>query len=339
MNWYCGTGPEGDVVLSSRVRLARNLTEFPFPHKLSDAAARKVADRVEEALLGGNAAMKREFASLEMDAMEEVDRLALLEKHLVSKEFVAGGPGRRALVNRDESISMMINEEDHVRIQAMRAGLSLDETYADALRLAVLLEEKMDIGFHPKFGYSTACPTNTGTGMRASVMVHLPALTMTGYVANLIEGLRKIGFTVRGLYGENSEATGSIFQISNQITLGVSEEETITDLKRIVAQALEQERGVRKELYRLQPLTMEDRVHRAYGILKNARRMTSEEALRLLSDLRLGVSLGIVRNLREDGLNRLTLNVGPATLQKTVGRTMSPDERDAARATAIRDSL
>lgn len=339
MNWYDGSGPEGDVVLSSRIRLARNLKEFPFPHKLSPAASRMVADRVEEALFGVGTHLKREFASLEMDGMDEVDRLALVEKHLVSKEFVTGGAGRRALVNRDESISMMVNEEDHVRIQAMRAGLSLDETYRDALRLAMLLEENLEVGFHPQFGYSTACPTNTGTGLRASVMVHLPGLTMSGYVAALVEALRKIGFTVRGLYGENSEATGSIYQVSNQITLGVSEEETLADLKRLVAQGLEQERGIRRELYRLQPLTLEDRVHRAYGVLKHARRIASEEALQLLSDIRLGVSLGILRNIRTETLNRLTLGVGPATLQKTVGRTMSPDERDAARATAIRECL
>ncbi len=339
MNWYEGTGPESDVVLSSRIRLARNLVEFPFPHKLNEAAARQVADKVEEALFSGGAGLRREFASLEMDAMPEVDRVALVEKHLVSREFASGGAGRRALVNRDESISMMVNEEDHLRIQAMRAGLALDETYADALRLARLLEEKLDVGFHPQFGYSTACPTNTGTGMRASVMVHLPGLTMTGYVNALVEGLRKIGFTVRGLYGEGSEATGAIYQVSNQITLGVSEEETIADLKRLVGQGLEQERGVRKELYRLQPLTLEDRVHRAYGVLKHARRISSEEALQLLSDLRLGVSLGILRDIRVETLNRLTLGVGPATLQKTVGRAMTPDERDAARAASIRGCL
>ena len=339
MNWYEGTGPEGDIVLSSRIRLARNLKEFPFPHKLPDATARKVADRVEEALFSASANLKREFASLEMDAMEETDRVSLVEKHLISKEFAAGGAGRRALVNRDESVSMMVNEEDHVRIQAMRAGFALDESYADALRLARLFEEKLDIGFHPQFGYSTACPTNTGTGMRASVMVHLPGLVMTGYIAAVVESLRKIGFTVRGLYGENSEATGAIFQVSNQITLGVSEEETIADLKRLVTQGLEQERGIRRELYRLQPLTLEDRVNRALGLLKFARKISSEEALQQLSDIRLGVSLGILRNIRVETLNRLTLGVGPATLQKTVGRPMGPDERDAARAAAIRECL
>ena len=243
------------------------------------------------------------------------------------------------IISRDESVSIMINEEDHIRIQSMQAGLNLEDAFEAASAAALILEGRLSLAYSEKYGFLTACPTNTGTGMRASVMAHLPGLTMSGRIKDVIEGLNKMGFTVRGNYGEHSKAQGHHFQISNQLTLGLAEDDLINDLKRMLQQLIVQERNIRRELYRQHPVALEDKVMRAYGILRTARVMTSEEAVSLLSSVRLGLALGLFPKLTESDINRVQSMIGPASIQKARGRPLGPEDRDMTRAAIIREIL
>lgn len=338
MSWYIEQGPECDVIISSRVRLARNLESFPFPHRMSPAQARESADKVVQAFNNSGETVPN-YLTVELDTLSQEDQMALAEKRLISEDLARQGKHHKAIISRDEAVSIMINEEDHVRIQSMQAGLNLDQAYAKAEEIALLLEAKLPIAYSEKYGFLTACPTNTGTGMRASVMAHLPGLVLGSRIRNVIESLSKMGFAVRGLYGEHSKSQGNLFQISNQLTLGISEEDLINDLKRMLQQLIDQERNIRQELYRSRSLDIQDQVMRAYGTMKHSRLMPSEEAVKLLSDLRLGNSLGILENIDVAIINRIQASIGPASIQKAHGQIMTSEQRDEARAAIIRKLL
>ena len=339
MTWYIDQGPESDVIISSRIRLARDLDHYPFPHRMDSQQARQAADEITDAFFRGDKESKRNYLLLELESLSEEDQQALAEKRLISSDLASKGTGRRVIISRAEPISIMINEEDHIRIQSMQSGLNLEAAYEAAAAAALILEGSLSLAYSEHYGFLTACPTNTGTGMRASVMAHLPGLTMSGRIKDVIEGLNKMGFAVRGNYGEHSKAQGHLFQISNQLTLGLTEDDLISDLKRMLLQLIEQERKVRREIYRQQPLMIEDKVFRAYGLLANSRIMATEEAVTLLSSVRLGLSLGLLPQLTAADINRIQAAIGPASIQKAQGRPMAPEERDTARATIIRDIL
>lgn len=336
MTWYIDKGPESDVIISSRIRLARNLAQYPFPHRMDNQQARQAADEVIAAFMASDDQRRHDFLTLDLETLNEIDRVALAEKHLISEDLARTGANHRVIISRDESLSIMINEEDHIRIQAMQAGLDLDGAYALASTASRQFEERLSVAYSEQFGFLTACPTNTGTGMRASVMAHLPGLVMTGKIRTIVDSLSKMSFAVRGYHGEGSKSQGNIFQISNQLTLGLSEEDLINDLKRMLNQLIEQERKARRALYRARPTYVEDKVMRSVGLLREARLMANDEALSLFSDLRLGLALGLIHGVSEAEVNRLVASIGPASIQKSQGRPMNPEERDIARATAIR---
>lgn len=336
MTWYIDKGPESDVIISSRIRLARNLSQYPFPHRMDNLQARQAADEIVNAFMSADESRRHEFLTIDLETLNEINRMALAEKHLVSEDLAKTGKNHRVIISRDEALSIMINEEDHIRIQAMQAGLDLEGAFALAAGASRQFEEHLGIAYNDQFGFLTACPTNTGTGMRASAMAHLPGLVMTGKIRTIVDSLGKMSFAVRGYYGEGSKSQGNVFQISNQLTLGLSEEDLITDLKRMLSQLIDQERKARRALYRSRPIFVEDKVMRSFGLLKYARLIAADEALDLLSDLRLGLALGLIHGVSESDVNRLIASIGPASIQKNNGKPMTPEERDVARATAVR---
>ncbi len=328
-----------DVVISSRVRLARNLNDFPFPLKMTREYELKVLDRVRESVLNSKKSQKSKFTYIDVGQLDPLNRQVLLEKHLISPDMAESSRERGVLLSGDGTISIMINEEDHVRLQCIYPGMRINDAWKSCSEVDNILEEKVDFAFSRDYGYLTCCPTNAGTGIRASAMLHLPALTMTGYIKNLLEACRKLGVAVRGLYGENSEASGNMFQISNQVTLGQSEEEIVSSITRIVEQIVDQERTLRNDLLKQNSYRFEDKVYRSLGLVSNARILSTEEALKLLSDVRLGVDMGIIMNIKKETLDNLLVSIQPANLQKNSGKLLNPDERDIKRAEMVRKSL
>lgn len=339
MTWYIDPGPDSDVIISSRVRLARNLTRYPFPHRMDRGQTAEAAREIVDAFFAGSEERKRSHVDLNLSELTPEDRESLVEKRLISEDLARKTEGGRAIISRDESFSLMINEEDHIRIQSMKAGFDLQGAYREAYLAALSLEQSLPLAYSEQYGFLTACPTNTGTGMRASVMAHLPGLVQAASIRAVLEGLGKMGFAVRGQYGEGSKAEGSLFQISNQLTLGLSEEDLLSDLDRLVRQLIEQERQARRKRYQRKPVELEDRSHRALATLRGARLMTTDEAQNLISDVRLGIALGILHDVTQQTLNRIIANIGPASIQKANGCPMNPQERDIARSTLIRDLL
>lgn len=335
--WMSTNAPHTDVALSSRVRLARNLGDIPFPNQASPTDLARVAEKVEKAV-----SQVPELSRLEVMRLSEasvLDRHILAEKHLISPQHAEGAENRLAIIADDESVSVMVNEEDHIRIQTLLPGLQLGEAYQLADNVDDLLESKLDYAFDEQIGYITACPTNVGTGLRVSIMVHLPALVVTGQVRAVLSAVSNLGIAVRGLYGEGTEASGNMFQLSNQVTLGRSEQELIENLHAVTMQVIEQERATRKKLILEMPEQLEDRVQRAYGILCHARLMTSQEALKLLSDAKLGVELQLISGVDGETLNELMVITQPAYLQKLTGQGLDPTQRDIRRAALIRERI
>jgi len=335
--WYIESGPEADVVISSRVRLARNFENYPFPSRMNSGQELKVLEITKDAVLNCEGGKKFTFFALK--TMPQIDKQALVEKHVISRELAESKRESGVIISNDEKVSIMINEEDHLRIQSLYPGMQIDNAYKLCDKIDDILESKIDYAFSQNYGYLTCCPTNLGTGIRASVMMHLPALTMTGYIRNVLEACGKLGITVRGLYGENSEASGNMFQISNQVTMGLTEDEIIANVTNIASQIVEQERNLRNRLYKSDPIRIEDKVYRSLGLFTSARIISSEESLRLLSDIRLGKDLGIINNISTEILNEIMLLIQPANLQKAAGRILNPDERDVKRAEIIRRKL
>jgi len=339
--WMDPSGPDSDVVLSARVRLARNLEDVAFPSRMGEEGAERVLRMVERAVEDldrdpqlGPVGMFR------LDELSNLDRQVLVEKHLISPHHAQQPRARAVILRQDETLSIMVNEEDHLRIQSLAPGMQLDEAWRLAQAADDVLEGRLNYAFCQRRGYLTTCPTNVGTGMRGSVMMHLPGLTMVGQARHVFSALGKLGLAVRGLYGEGSEAHGNIFQISNQTSLGPSEEEILRNLKAVSSQVIAHERNARRALLSQTRIQLEDRVWRAYGILLNARVISSEEAIRLWSDVRLGVDLGIISDgVPVEALNELLVATRPGFIQKVVGRELEPAQRDVERAALIRHRL
>src|SRR3982751_4490989 len=336
--WLRGSGPMSEVVISSRIRLARNVAGYPFLTKCTRHQRQALEQKVRETVLG--ARISNETLDVALDAAPEVDRLLLVERHLISKPHASAEGARGVAVGEDETVSIMVNEEDHLRLQVLRSGLQLEEAWEQINKIDDRLEDKLDFAFHPRFGYLTACPTNVGTGIRVSVMLHLPALKLTGEIEKVFRAAKDMKLAVRGLYGEGTEATGDFYQISNQTTLGKSEEEIISDFKHVVVpKIIDYEHHARRTLLNDRTVALDDKVCRALGILRSARLLDSEETLFLLSHLRMGVNLGRVKEVNIQTLNELFLLTQPAHLQKLQGRKLEGDLRRSARADFIRQRL
>lgn len=336
LKWYEKSGESGEVVCSTRVRLARNLQRQPFPARASLPQKEEVVRQVRAALLNGNSVISKEFSFLPLEELSREQAVSLAERHIVSPEFIADRQGKAVLVSEDESLSIMVNEEDHVRIQVLREGQALKEAAETASRIDTLLSESLDFAHDPEFGYLTQCPTNLGTGMRASLTLHLPALTETGSMGRMASNLSKLGLALRGAFGEGSRAAGEMYQISNQITLGLSESQAIENLAAIAGQLMGEEKKLRKELADIP--AWQDKVARAAGTLKSARLVSGEEATRLLSLVRLGVAEGMLDGVDLARLNGLSVHIQPATMT-AASRGLRPEERDSCRAELLRTAL
>jgi len=337
--WMRGTGDDTDIVISSRIRIARNIQDIPFPIIATPQQSKEVLDKVEKIIVGSSQADRGSVGALELVSLEQLndlERKVLVEKHLISPSLAEQSKKGAVILNDNESVSIMINEEDHLRIQCLKPGFQIREAWETANRIDDWFEEKLDYAFDEKKGYLTSCPTNVGTGIRASVMMHLPALVLTQQMNRLLSAIAQVGLVVRGLYGEGSEATGNLFQVSNQITLGQSEEEIIDNLYGVVRQIIEHERAARAKMMAESKLRITDRIRRSYGILSNALVMDSKEAAQRLSDVRLGIDLGIVSGMSTQVLNELTVTTQPGFLQQFAGKKLSPEERDIRRAEMIR---
>jgi protein arginine kinase len=316
MSWINDTGPSGDIVLSSRVRLARNLADTPFPSTMDNRMADSLIHRVHRSVSGKDSPIRDEYQFLKMGDLAPIDKEILIEKHLASPDLMKNSERSAILINREELCSIMINEEDHIRMQCIFPGYQLKEALNYLNIVDDAIEGQLPYAFDDELGYLTCCPTNLGTGMRASVMMHLPGLATTGQMKAILQTLAKVGITVRGLYGEGSEAVGDIYQISNQITLGASEGEIITSLEVVAGQMVEKERQTRRAIAAKNPIQFEDSIWRAYGIMVHAKIMELNEFMGLLSRVRLGVEMGIIPNIDIRTINRLMVIGQPGHLKK-----------------------
>lgn len=335
--WLTGEGNNSEIVLSSRVRLARNISNTPFPSMAKTEDREKVISFVKRAIEKGPILRSGQvYSSSELPGL---DRDFLIERHLVSPEFMKEGDTKALYIGEEEKISLMINEEDHLRIQTLKSGLEIKKSFELADKVDTELSSTLEFDFDPDFGYLTSCPTNVGTGMRASVLIHLPGLVLTKEIENVISQVTKLGLTVRGFYGEGSDVLGNLFQISNQTTLGKSEEDLIESLEKVTNQLIEYENNSRRTLYREAKEQIEDKIWRAFGILKNARVITSNEVTNLLSAIRLGLGMGTIKDIPLSLINQILLISFPAHLQKYFDRQMEPNERDILRAELIREKI
>mgnify|MGYP000908146761 CR=1 FL=1 len=338
MSWFEDNGPEGDVVLSSRIRLARNFDDLPFPDIMNKEQAETSVKRCRQALLDNGSALSPDLEFIDLGKADDTGRQALVEKHLMSPDLAKNYDEGALILKKDNSVSIMINEEDHIRIQCFCAGLDLDKTWDLADKIDDLLEENVSYAFDKQLGYITSCPTNVGTGMRVSVMMHLPALVKTGSINNVVGSIAKLGVTVRGIYGEGSQALGDIFQISNQVTIGRTERDIIGNIGGLATEIINAERSTRNALLQNSRVQVEDIVWRSYGLLTNARVLTSDEALKLLSDVRMGADMGIL-DIPLTVLNKLFIMIRPANLQLIYQSQLEPYERDLKRAEYVKKIL
>lgn len=337
MAWAQASGPHHDVVLSSRVRLARNLQGYPFPWRASSPALKAVLSKV---LAAARKSPLKDAAVLELDGLDSVDHALLIERHLMSPALAAEPAQRAVIVDGPESLSLMVNEEDHIRLSSLQPGLSLRQAYREAEGLDEALEHSLDLAFRSELGYLTACPTNLGTAMRASCLMHLPGLGLTGKVQTLLENLPRYGLTARGLYGEGTKVIGDFFQISNATALGRTEAELLMAVEKAATQLAAAELEARRNLASGPRRTqVEDIVHRAVGLLRSARLLSFEEAAHHLSALRVGLSLGWEVPGDIGLVNELSILVQPAHLMTAAGKPLSPEEQSAARAALVRQRL
>lgn len=335
--WMRGTGPESDIVMSSRIRLARNLAQFPFLNRADDSVRteieRVLRKQVSQLALGG------QLSYFDVNLLEGLDRQFLVERQLISRELAEAHGSRGVCITNEENVSLMVNEEDHLRIQVLRSGFELDSCWEEINRIDDLLESHVTYAFSEQIGYLTACPTNVGTGIRVSVLLHLPALVITKEIQKVFQALQKINLAVRGLYGEGSQAMGDFYQISNQVTLGKSEEQLLKNLKDVIPNIIAYERKVRQALVKENRQRLHDQVSRAYGILKTAQTISSEETMHLLSSVRMGVNMGLIDDLPIPTVNELFIHTQPAHLQKLREAHLESAERNAARASYLRQRL
>lgn len=336
--WLAGSGPESDIVMSTRVRLARNVVEFPFPNRVEgDRCAdleRFLRDGIARADLGPDAPRY-----LDLDLAPDLDRQCLVERHLISKDHAAARGQRGVAIEPGATLSIMVNEEDHLRLQVLRSGFLLDEAWTQIEAADQALEEQLNYAFSPELGYLTSCPTNVGTGLRISVMLHLPALVMTKLIEKVFHAVSNVNLAVRGFYGEGTEALGEFYQISNQVTLGQSEVGILQAMAERVPQIIRYERNMREKLISENRVGLEDRVWRALGLLERSRLMTSQEAMSYLSAVRLGINLGLLDTVPISLVNELFILTQPAHLQKRAGQPLETPARDELRATYVRERL
>ena len=332
MNWYLENGKDSDVIISSRIRVARNLKDLPFKLKMTKQDKEKLLEKIKFITPSIGYGLK----FLYLKDIDDLTKMSLVEKHIISPDIALSKEQQEAiLINEEENICIMINEEDHIRLQVFTSGLDLQNT----LNLATELDQKLDELLHfscsSNYGFLTACPTNVGTGLRASVMVHLPALKLTGNISKVLHIVNSFGMTIRGAYGEESQSKGDIYQISNNQTLGITEKEIVTNLENITKKVMEQERLARKYLAKNE-IELQDKVYRSYGILTNARKMSSAECDNIISDVKLGTDLGIISELNDSKVKELMLYTKPANLQKRVGKVLNENERDTSRVDVIK---
>jgi protein arginine kinase len=335
--WLRGSGPESDIVISSRIRLARNLAEFPFISRAAPADRAEIERALRERVMRSPGAA--EMIYFDVNKLEGIDRQFLVERQLISREHAEAEGARGVAIDPQERVSLMINEEDHLRIQVMHSGLDLLAAWEQINTIDDLVESQVTYAFNDRLGYLTACPTNVGTGMRVSVMLHLPALVITRQIEKLFRSLQKISLAVRGLYGEGSQAMGDFYQISNQITLGRSETDLVKQVGDVVPTIIDYERKARDFLIRESHENLHDRVSRAYGILRTAQTISSEETMHLLSSVRMGVNLGLIADLEIPLLNKLFIYTQPAHLQKLTGSELDTADRNIERARYLRRHL
>lgn len=335
--WLKQGDPNDPLVVSSRIRLARNIEGTPFSQWASSSDLRRISEQSLQAVRDVDGF--DDSGVFPMEELDSVDRTFLAERYLISREFAKSGIERYVAVSQNESASVMVNEEDHLRIQSLMAGSNLRQAWLAINAIDDALENRLDFAFSNSFGYLTACPTNVGTGIRCSVMVHLPALVFSRKIEKVLNAVTQIGLTVRGLAGEGSEITGNLFQISNQWTLGISEDETITKIEKILQQIVQQERNEESAAIDKNRAEIEDKVWRAYAALRYARVMSSNEAVDLLSTLRLGRSLDIIESPSIQRINEMLILMRPAHLQKRSDRALKASERDERRAEYIREWL
>ncbi|GAE93789.1 ATP:guanido phosphotransferase YacI [Gracilibacillus boraciitolerans JCM 21714] len=335
--WLKEDGPDSDIIMSSRIRLARNFEQSPFPLFAEEAILDSILYFMEKEYNHQSFLHYKELEFVRMSELKPMEKQVLVEKHLISPHLADKSNKGAALISKNEQVSIMVNEEDHIRTQLYFPGFQLDKALEEAFLLDDWLEEKIDYAFDETRGYLTSCPTNVGTGLRASVMMHLPALVITRKMNRMIPAINQLGLVVRGIYGEGSEALGNIFQISNQITLGRSEPDIIEDLKGVVEKLIEHERHARNLLMEQSGIELEDRVFRSYGLLKYSRIVESKETAKCLSDVRLGIDLGFIKDISKSILNELVVLTQPAFLQQYAKKMLTPNERDVFRASLIRE--
>ncbi len=335
--WLDGSGGHSDSVLSSRVRLARNIRGFAFPHKATMDDLSKVLRLVGDAISKSNS-LKTSWM-ISMDQLDDIERQFLVERHLVSHEHAEKSSTRAVAIGDEEMISVMINEEDHLRLQSIQPGFQVMEAWRLIERVDDELDEHLEYVFSYEWGYLTSCPTNTGTGLRASMLVHIPALVLTKQIDKVIHSITQMGLAVRGFFGEGSDVVGNLFQISNRTALGTSEVDIIETLERVVTQVLEYERKAQDILLRNAKNEIEDKVWRSYGILKYCRKVTWRDVMSFASAVRLGISLGMIKDVSIATLNKILFTTQPAHLQNRFGRRMDPNERDVIRAEVVRKAL
>lgn len=335
--WLSGEGPDSFAVLSSRIRLARNISNFPFPPAADSDSREKVLNFISPAF--SKIPLLKNGSFFQTSEIDGLSQKFLMERHLISPEFVQGGSGRGLYIEQEEKISIMLNEEDHIRLQVISSGMSLPECWEIADKVDNEISEFVEFDFNDKFGYLTSCPTNVGTGLRASILIHLPGLVLTRKIDDIIGSISRVGLVVRGFYGEGTDVLGNLFQISNQTTLGRTEDEIIDSLVKVSRTIIESEQNAQEELMTDAPEQIEDKVWRSYGILTHARVLTSNEVMNLLSALRLGLSLGLIDKFSNRELNELLIVTQPAHLQKYMGKEMDNNERDMIRADLVRKQL
>ena len=336
--WYQSEETSQSQILSSRVRLARNIKKYPFQKKLcaKDAAAMVLEAKLAVSRMGTSMM----FHQLDIQGLSETEQKVFLEKHLVSPEFLRGDLPKGLLVSDDQNISVMLNEEDHVRIQSVMPGDGLTAAFETANQIDDLIEETVEFAFNSEYGYLTACPSNIGTGLRASYMIHLPCLDISGQLKNILPHMTKFGIVLRGIYGEGTAPMGSIYQISNQRTLGKSEKDIIEDLQKVTQHVINHENQARDKLLQTGKDYIHDKIYRAYGILKYARKITSQEAMDLLSDIRLGFLTGILEeSLPDKQIYQIMMEVQAGHLERVAGTELSDQEKDAARADYLRRNI
>lgn len=331
--WYSEKGSEGDIVLSTRIRLARNLDDFPFPSRLTAEGKSKVNSLVRSALFESDG---NDFSCIDMNSLTKLQAISLAERHLISPEFASSHKDSALLLTEDESISIMLCEEDHIKLQVMKPGLALEEAYEQADKIDRILDSKLKYAFDERLGYLTSYPTNLGTAMRASVLLHLPALTACGQMSGLASTVSKLGLNICGAYGNRTQPVGDIYQVSNQITLGITEETAISNLKSIVLQLVARERAAAENTVKAP--AEEDKIFRALGILQNARLLSGNEFMELISKLRFGAASGII-DIPVEKLNALIIDMQPATLSVAYENIDSVTARDALRAEKVREAV